>query len=201
MKEEKMNKEIERKYAVKNLPKGLKVEKIIRIKQAFLYRDKLTIVRIRDIRQIYPEVNQEYVYTLKFKGDIEYNNNYDIGKKYEIENAISKEYFEKLIEKPISKIIEKTRIVIPIQNNLKVELDIYYHYLDGLLTAEIEFPDEETAKNFQKPEWLGEELGYKKLSNRKLSEMTEDEWKSEVTKEFIENNQMIIHNLKKNYDI
>ena len=144
MKEEKMNKEIERKYAVKNLPKGLKVEKIIRIKQAFLYRDKLTIVRIRDIRQIYPEVNQEYVYTLKFKGDIEYNNNYDIGKKYEIENAISKEYFEKLIEKPISKIIEKTRIVIPIQNNLKVELDVYYHYLDGLLTAEIEFPDEET---------------------------------------------------------
>ncbi len=196
-----MNKEIERKYSVKYIPKNLKVESIVYIKQAFIYRDKLTLIRVRDIKEKYPTENQKYIYTLKTKGDIEYNNDYNIAKKYEIENEIPREEFEKLIKKPISNIIEKTRITIPIENNLKVEIDVYYDYLEGLLTAEIEFQDEEQANNFQKPDWLGEELGYKKLSNRKLAEMTKDEWQKEVTKEFIKNNNIIIKMLKDNYNI
>ena len=196
-----MNKEIERKFAVKYLPKDLKIENVVYIKQAFIYKDKLTLIRIRDIKEIYSENKQTYIYTLKTKGDIEYNNNYDIAEKYEIENQISQELFEKLLKNKISNIIEKTRIKIPIENNLKVEMDIYYNYLDGLLTAEIEFPNQKEANNFQKPDWLGEELGYKKLSNRKLAEMTKDEWQSEVTKEFIENNNIIIKQLKDNYNI
>lgn len=196
-----MNKEIERKYSVKYIPKNLKIESIVYIKQAFIYRDKLTLIRVRDIKEKYPTENQKYIYTLKTKGDIEYNNDYNIAKKYEIENEIPKEEFEKLIKKPISNIIEKTRIKIPIENNLKVEIDVYYDYLEGLLTAEIEFQDEEQANNFQKPDWLGEELGYKKLSNRKLAEMTKDEWQKEVTKEFIKNNNIIIKMLKDNYNI
>lgn len=196
-----MNKEIERKYSVKYIPKNLKVESIVYIKQAFIYRDKLTLIRVRDIKEKYPTENQKYIYTLKTKGDIEYNNDYNIAKKYEIENEIPKEEFEKLIKKPISNIIEKTRITIPIENNLKVEIDVYYDYLEGLLTAEVEFQDEEQANNFQKPDWLGEELGYKKLSNRKLAEMTKDEWQKEVTKEFIKNNNIIIKMLKDNYNI
>jgi len=196
-----MNKEIERKYSVKYIPKNLKVESIVYIKQAFIYRDKLTLIRVRDIKEKYPTENQKYIYTLKTKGDIEYNNDYNIAKKYEIENEIPREEFEKLIKKPISNIIEKTRITIPIENNLKVEIDVYYDYLEGLLTAEIEFQDEEQVNNFQKPDWLGEELGYKKLSNRKLAEMTKDEWQKEVTKEFIKNNNIIIKMLKDNYNI
>lgn len=196
-----MNKEIERKYSVKYIPKNLKVESIVYIKQAFIYRDKLTLIRVRDIKEKYPTENQKYIYTLKTKGDIEYNNDYNIAKKYEIENEIPKEEFEKLIKKPISNIIEKTRITIPIENNLKVEIDVYYDYLEGLLTAEVEFQDEEQANNFQKPDWLGEELGYKKLSNRKLAEMTKDEWQKEVTEEFIKNNNIIIKMLKDNYNI
>lgn len=196
-----MNKEIERKYSVKYIPKNLKIESIVYIKQAFIYRDKLTLIRVRDIKEKYPTENQKYIYTLKTKGDIEYNNDYNIAKKYEIENEIPKEEFEKLIKKPISNIIEKTRITIPIENSLKVEIDIYYDYLEGLLTAEIEFPSEEIATKFQKPDWLGEELGYKKLSNRKLAEMTKDEWQKEVTKEFIKNNNIIIKMLKDNYNI
>ena len=196
-----MNKEIERKFAVKYLPKDLKIENVVYIKQAFIYKDKLTLIRIRDIKEIYPENKQIYIYTLKTKGDIEYNNNYDIAEKYEIENQISQELFEKLLKNKISNIIEKTRIKIPIENDLKVEMDIYYNYLDGLLTAEIEFPNQKEANNFQKPDWLGEELGYKKLSNRKLAEMTKDEWQSEVTKEFIKNNNIIIKQLKDNYNI
>ena len=194
-----MNKEIERKFAVKYLPKDLKIESIVYIKQAFIYRDKLTHIRIRNIKEIYPENKQTYIYTVKTKGDIKDTSN--IGNRYEIENEINKELFDKLIKNKISNIIEKTRIKIPIENNLKVEIDIYYDYLEGLLTAEIEFPNEELATKFQKPAWLGKELGYKKLSNRKLAEMTKDEWQKEVTKEMIENNNIIIKQLKDNYNI
>lgn len=196
-----MNKEIERKYAVKYIPEDFKIESVVYIKQAFIYRDKLTLIRVRDIKEKYPTNTQKYIYTVKAKGDIEYTNDYNVGKKYEIENDIQKEEFDKLIKKPISNIIEKTRITAPIENNLKVEIDIYYNYLEGLLTAEIEFQNEEQANNFQKTDWLGEELGYKKLSNRKLAEMTKDEWQKEVTKEFIENNNIIIKQLKENYNI
>lgn len=195
-----MNKEIERKFAVKYLPKNLKIESIVYIKQAFIYRDKLTHIRIRNIKEIYPENKQTYIYTVKTKGDIEYTNKYDIGRKYEIENEISNEEFEKLIKNKISNIIEKTRVKIPIENNLKAEMDIYYDYLEGFLTIEVEFLNEEIANNFQKPDWFGEELGYKTLSNGKLSQMTKEEWQEKVTKEFIENNKIIINQFKENYN-
>lgn len=41
---------------------------------------------------------------------------------------------------------------------LEIELDVYAGELDGLLTAEVEFPDEETAVAFEAPEWFGEEV-------------------------------------------
>ena len=193
-----MNKEIEKKFAVKYLPKDLKIESIVYIKQAFIYRDKLTHIRIRNIKEIYPENKQTYIYTVKTKGDIKDTSN--IGNRYEIENEIDKELFDKLIKNKISNIIEKTRIKIPIGNNLKSEMDIYYDYLEGLLTIEVEFPTEELANNFQKPDWFGEELGYKTLSNGKLSQMTKEEWQEKVTKEFIENNKIIINQFKENYN-
>lgn len=193
-----MNKEIERKFAVKYLPKDLKIESIVYIKQAFIYRDKLTHIRIRNIKEIYPENKQTYIYTVKTKGDIKDTSN--IGNRYEIENEIDKELFDKLIKNKISNIIEKTRIKIPIGNNLKSEMDIYYDYLEGFLTIEVEFPNEEIANNFQKPDWFGKELGYKTLSNGKLSQMTKEEWQEKVTKEFIENNKIIINQFKENYN-
>lgn len=75
-------------------------------------------------------------------------------------------------------------------------MDIYYNYLEGFLTAEIEFANEEEANKFQAPEWLGEEIGYKELSNRKLSEMTKEEFRSKVSEEFIKNNKNIIKKIK-----
>ena len=94
-----MNKEIERKYAVKYIPEDFKIESVVYIKQAFIYRDKLTLIRVRDIKEKYPTNTQKYIYTVKAKGDIEYTNDYNVGKKYEIENDIQKEEFDKLIKK------------------------------------------------------------------------------------------------------
>ena len=191
-----MNKEIERKYAIKYLPNNIKITKIKDIEQAFIYKDNNTHIRIRKITNR-KEQTINYIYTIKTKGDIQYKDNSNIGQKYEIENYISKEEYEDLMQKRISNIINKTRINVPIENGLIVEIDIYYDYLEGFLTAEIEFSSEEIAENFNKPDWLGKELGYKELSNGKLSQMNKEQFRSKVTNELIENNKIIIEKLKK----
>lgn len=187
-----MNKEIERKYAIKYLPKDIKIERVEEMEQAFLYEDANTSIRIRKM-QIKGAIH--YIYTVKTKGDTSFNTKDQVSSKYEIESDITKEYYETLLPRKISNKITKTRIVVPIQNNLKVEIDIYYDYLQGFLTAEVEFPNEEEAIQFEKPDWLGEEIGYKEFSNRKLSHMDEKQFKSKVSEEFMNHNKIIIEEL------
>lgn len=191
-----MNKEIERKYAIKTLPDDIKISGIKDIEQAFIYKDNNTHIRIRKVTNR-KEQSTNYIYTIKTKGDIQYKDNSSVGQKYEIENLISKEEYKELLTRKISKIINKTRINVPIENDLVVEIDIYYDYLDGMLTAEIEFPNEEIAEQFDKPDWLGEELGYKEWSNGRLSQMDKEQFRMKVTEEFIEKNKSIIKRLKK----
>ena len=192
-----MKQEIERKYAVNYLPKDLKIADIIDIEQAFIYKDAKTVIRIRKI-QNKKSNSIEYIYTVKTKGDIQHQKDANIASAYEIESYIQKEEFNKLIKNKISSIIRKTRMVIPIGDSLNVEMDIYKDYLQDLITVEVEFPSEDIAKNFQKPDWLGEEMQYKELSNWKLSNMTKEEWMKKVTKESLENNRKIILDLKQN---
>ena len=193
-----LKQEIERKYAVSYLPKDLKIIDILEIEQAFIYRDINTVIRIRKIHNRKKNY-LECIYTVKTKGDIEYDKNFEkVAHIYEIENSIQEDEYNELIENKISNDIKKTRIIIPIEDNLNVEMDIYYGYLEGLLTAEVEFPSEDIANAFQRPKWLGEEIGYKELSNLSLSKMTKEEWQSKVTKETIENNRKIILDLKEN---
>ena len=192
-----LKQEIERKYAVNYLPEDLKIADILDIEQAFIYKDDKTVIRIRKIQNKNSK-NIEYIYTVKTMGDIAYHKDSTVANAYEIESYIQEEDFNELIKNRISSIIRKTRMVIPIENNLKVEMDIYKDYLQELITAEVEFPSEDIANAFQKPEWLGEEMQYKELSNWKLSNMTKEEWMKKVTKESLENNRKIIQDLKRN---
>ncbi len=193
-----MNKEIERKYVINYLPENVKIREIHNIEQAFIYKDINTLIRLRKVKTKKENEQEklEYIYTIKTKGDIEQDTN-QIAQKYEIESNITEEDYNNLIKNKISNKMSKVRLIIPIQNNLKVEIDIYYDYLEGLLTAEIEFPNIDEANKFKKPDWLGKELGYKELSNRRLSEMNRDEFKSKVSDEFLENNRKIIRELEK----
>ena len=188
------NKEIERKYFIKNLPENFKINKVSEITQSYLYRDENTTIRIREIKA---NETTEYVYTVKTNGNIQ-NNNELLANKYEIESNILKNSYEELLNKKISNTVNKTRIVVPIQDNLKAEIDIYHDYLKDFLTAEIEFPNEEFAKNFEKPSWLGEEIGYNDFSNGKLSTMTREMLLSKVPKEVLENNKILIDKLINN---
>ncbi len=195
-----MKKEIEKKYVVNYFPKDLEIKNVLEIEQAFIYRDIRTIVRVRKI-QNKKSNNIEYIYTVKTKGDIENDKESILASAYETESYIKEEEFNQLIKNKISKIIKKTRLIIPIDNNLKVEIYIYKDYLQDLITAEVEFPSEDIANTFQKPKWLGEEIKYKELSNWRLSNMEKEEWMNKITKEMIENNRKIILELKENEEI
>ena len=189
-----MNKEIERKYSINKLPDDIKISQVIDIEQSYIYKDNNTLIRIRKIEDRVQRKIQ-YIYTLKTKGDTTQQND-NISSKYEIENTISKEEYEELIVRKISNTILKTRIIAPIEQNLNVEIDIYHDYLDGLLTAEVEFPNELVASEFKKPNWLGEEIGFKELSNGKLSKMNKEEFRAKVNDSFLKNNKAIIEKLK-----
>ncbi len=65
--------------------------------------------------------------------------------------------------------VVKTRYFIPL-GELTVELDVYEGDLDGLVTAEVEFPSEAAALGFEAPPWLGRDVTEdKRYGNRVLA--------------------------------
>ena len=176
-----INKEIELKFAIENLPElnNENIE-IFKIVQDYIYKDEFSTIRKRIMKNI---INGEckYIYTVKTDGDIK-----DKHSVYEIETEITEEKYNLI--KSSNNIVEKYRIKIQIGNELVAELDIYYGHLEGLITVEVEFENEEDLSKFEKPIWFGKELYKKQFSNAKLSRMTRDEFLNIVDKETIDKN-------------
>ena len=116
-----------------------------RIEQGYLCTDP--VVRIR-------RDNDEYFLTYKSKGLLS---------REEYNLPLTPEGYAHLLTKADGRIITKKRYVIPLENNLKLELDIFEGDLAPLIIAEIEFPAEETARAYQPPKWLGEDVTYSPL--------------------------------------
>ena len=65
--------------------------------------------------------------------------------------------------------LTKTRYDVPWKKWI-VEIDVYHGSNDGLIVAEVEFPDEKIAENFEPPPWLGEEVtSVSRYSNPRLA--------------------------------
>jgi adenylate cyclase len=65
--------------------------------------------------------------------------------------------------------IEKRRRRVP-HGELMIEVDEYGGELDGLLVAEVEFPDDATAESFEPPAWFGREVtGESEYKNQSLA--------------------------------
>ena len=74
-------------------------------------------------------------------------------------------------EKADGNVISKTRYLIPIENNRKIELDVFHGYLEGLMFAEVEFESEEEAAAYQLPEWFLEDVTFdRRFSNAVMTE-------------------------------
>lgn len=136
--------EIERKYLVKTLPENLNQYTCLHIEQAYLNRQP--VVRIR-------KQNDEYILTYKGSGMM-------IREEYNL--PLDKASYEHLREKADGKIITKKRYIIPIDNGLKVELDIFEGAHKGIVLAEVEFPDEETCSSFRPLDWFAEDVTMQK---------------------------------------
>ena len=144
--------EIEKKYKVIKLPKDIEKYKKIEIEQSYLNHGKPTL-RIRKYNE------DEYILSYKARKK-EYKE--DLSVCDEVELPLSQESYEHLRKKVDGRIIYKTRYVIPLEDGLKVEIDKFKEFFDGVCFAEIEFKSEEQANSYKIPDWLGEDISNQK---------------------------------------
>jgi len=155
--------EIERKFAIRKMPESLEQYNKKQIEQGYLCYNP--ILRIR-------KSNENYFLTYKSKEGIKEQKEGQAIINNETELPLTKEAFLTLKEKTEGNMIYKTRYLIPIQDGLTVELDVFEGVLIGLIFAEVEFPDEKAADEFIPPEWFGKDLSNdKRFSNYYLSKI------------------------------
>ena len=180
--------EIERKFTIKYLPKNIK--NIFKITQKHIYRDMVCSIRVRKSENV--KTNKKiYTHTIKAKGK-----NIQKYSVTELEKQITETEFEKVRPFKGSNIIEKYRCIIPLENGLKAEVDIFTKKLRGLIIAEVEFKNLEQANKFQMPEWFFKEVPHKDFSNRKLSTKTREEVLNLVGIEQLKINEHIYKDFK-----
>lgn len=166
--------EIERKFLVNEIPKKLDDYKQFEIEQGYISTNPT--IRIR-------KINTRYILTVKSKfavcksdGDPIINN--------EIECEITEKEYEALKEKISGDLLRKNRYIIPLEQGLKVELDIFQGRLSGLVFAEVEFASVEEANNFKKPAWLGKDVSddrrYRNSEIVKLERYSEEYFKDNI---------------------
>ncbi len=153
--------EIERKYAIRNMPEDLSgYEKKI-IEQGYLCHNPT--VRIR-------KSNEEYILTYKSKLGVDPITQSHSNVNHEVELPLTEEAYLKLKAKTDGNMIYKTRYLIPLPNGLTAELDVFEGVLKGLVFAEVEFPDILSAEEFVPPAWFGRNLSPdKSFTNYHLS--------------------------------
>ncbi len=88
----------------------------------------------------------------------------------EYEMPLTEQNYKILFNKVENNMIIKTRYSIKLDDGLNVELDVFHGKLEGLIFAEVEFPNVETSESFNKPDWLGEDISFdKRYDNTLLS--------------------------------
>ena len=71
---------------------------------------------------------------------------------------LTKEAYEHLLSKIDGLLIAKKRYLIPLNEKLTAELDVFEQELSGLLLVEVEFDTVEEANSFVPPAWFGEDV-------------------------------------------
>ena len=156
-----MNKEIERKFLVKETFKQY-ATKSYKIAQGFLSTvpERTVRVRIKD--------DKGYI-TVKGIGNNTGTTRFEWEKEILLSDA------QNLLTICEPSIIDKIRYIIPTDNNLFFEVDEFFGDNKGLIIAEIELPSEDFT--FNKPNWLGNEVtGNAKYYNSVLSKKPFNKW-------------------------
>ena len=145
--------EIERKYLIEQLPENLSSYDCRIIEQGYLCTAPVVGIR-RD--------NDKYELTYKSKG---------LMAREEYNMPLTEESYEHLLSKVDGRVIRKKRYMLPLDEVLTIELDVFEGDLAPLILAEVEFPSEEMAMDFVPPEWFGEDVTFStKYHNSNLSQ-------------------------------
>ena len=147
--------EIERKYLIdeKNLPADLESCRSVLIEQGYLCRKPVVRIRRQD---------DDYILTYKSGG---------LMAREEYNLPLGAEGYAHLKEKIDGKLISKRRYLIPMENGLTIELDVFDTPYEGLFLAEVEFSSEEQALKYTPPAWFGEDVTNSgKYHNSRLSQ-------------------------------
>lgn len=157
-----MHVETERKFLVKDGSYKDGAVKSYRIKQGYIAHDGGNTVRVR-VRD-----NEGF---LTIKGPSANGMS-----RAEWEIGISLADADSLLQLCHGGFIDKTRHIVPCGEDLFFEVDEFHGDNEGLVMAEIELPQEDTA--FPKPAWLGEEVtGDKRYYNSYLTRCPFKSWK------------------------
>ena len=148
------NREIERKFLVQWLPDNLKRARHFIIEQGYLATESNgRQVRLR---------KRGKATSLTFK----------VGRgnhREEREVKVSPKQFATLWPGTAGRRLRKVRYEIPWEG-LLIEVDIYRGRHEGLVVAEVEFPDTASCRRFEPPWWFGREVtGEKRYSNVRLA--------------------------------
>ncbi len=131
--------EIERKFAVRELPSTLDAGTLFR--QGYVAVDGEAEVRVR-------AADESFTLTIKGGAGL---------RRTEVELPLSQEQFDELWRLAGARCLVKRRHVVPV-GSLTAELDVYGSALEGLAVVEVEFDTEEDADRFVPPAWFGKEL-------------------------------------------
>ena len=146
--------EIERKYLIQTLSDNLETYPCRLIEQGYL--NTSPVIRIR-------RDNEKYELTYKSKG---------LMAREEYNLPLDETSYEHLKEKIDGHLIRKKRYMIPLTEELTIELDVFEGHLAPLILAEVEFPSQEMAEAFIPPEWFGEDVTFSgKYHNSYLSQL------------------------------
>ena len=134
--------EIERKFLIDKIPESIDLSglKCRRIEQGYLCTEPVVRVR-RD--------NDDCYLTYKSKGLM-------VREEYNL--PLTKESYGPLLPKIDGLLIAKTRYLIPLNEHLTAELDIFEKDLAPLTLVEVEFDSVEEADKFTAPDWFGEDV-------------------------------------------
>lgn len=144
--------EIERKFLTKEIPFDITEYPCLAISQAYLSFSPT--IRIR-------QSNDDYILTVKGKGHLA---------REEFELTLTQEEYKRLSRKTEGTPVVKKRYLVPLEQGLTAEVDLYEGSLSGLMTTEVEFPSLEAAEQFVPPEWFGRDVsGEKAYKNTSLS--------------------------------
>ncbi|TCK90499.1 CYTH domain-containing protein [Natranaerovirga hydrolytica] len=146
--------EIERKYLVDIKGLNFNPYDFKSLEQGYICTDP--VIRIR-------RENDNYILTYKSKGLLARN---------EINESITEETFLNLKDKIDYHMITKKRYLVPLDNGLMGELDIFEGALKGLILMEVEFDSVEASKAFVPPSWFIQEVTFdSKYQNNQLAKL------------------------------